>query len=172
ELTVDDADEGAPAPAAGPAPGASLVETLAPEPLAPEPLVAEPLVAEPPLAEPAGGADIADGLTLESAASAAGIDLSDEEGEQDEGAEPLPFLDLGDEAEPAGAAADFLAESEAEEPAGVADFLGEAESAEPVGAPDFLAEAEPAGADAVPEWEAPAAAGGADSWADADEAIE
>src|SRR5690606_37458129 len=123
----------------------------APELTAPDALAVEPLVAEPPPAdEPVGDSGVAEGLALESAASAAGIDLPDTDDEADAAAAPLPFLDLGDEDEPVGVAAPGFAEEEAE-PVGVAV----------PGLPGL--EEEPAEAELDPE---------ARAQADADEAIE
>ncbi len=136
----------------------------APELPAPDALAVEPLVAEPPPAdEPVGDSGVAEGLALESAASAAGIDLPDTDDEADAAAAPLPFLDLGDEDEPVGTAVPGFAE---EEPVGVAAPGFAEEEAEPVGVavPGLPGlEEEPAEAELDPE---------ARAEADADEAIE
>jgi len=78
------------------------------EPPATEALAFEPLVSgEPPQTEPEGDPAVAEGITLISAATAAGIDFPDTEGddEADAAVAPLPLLDLGDDDEPLAAEA-------------------------------------------------------------------
>ena len=96
----------------------------------PDALAFEPLVAVEPPSEPESDSAVAEGLTLVSAAAAAGIDVPDAADEADAEAPPLPYLDLGEEEEPVGAeAGDFAAEATVEATAEAAVEPAEEEQA-------------------------------------------
>lgn len=148
-------------------PGAELA---VPEAGEAEPVGAEQFGVEPGSgygaapAPQAGEPDVAQGLTLVSAASAAGIDSADTEDAAD--VPPLPLLDLGEDVESRGeAAAEAVVAAEPAEPAEA--FAGPA--AEAFAGPVAEAFAGPAAeALAGPE----EAGAGGDAWAEADGAIE